>query len=168
MPQFDGAALQHCLHSLLVDAIQAMEGAGRTVCDFPDALPWEFTMDMARQVWDKARHVDIFMQLPAHVEGDLGEPLETAMAWRCAWAQTPEERVAGVDRGLTGLSCDRFAQLMELARQIGDPMIERALDCVLADDLTHVRIGSKWLRGLPADAPERLRKTFEFQQSLAE
>ena len=47
-------------------------------------------------------------------------------------------------------------------------MIERALDCVLADDLTHVRIGSKWLRGLPADAPERLRKTFEFQQSLAE
>ena len=168
MPQFDAAMLRHRIHGLLVGAMQAMEGAGRTVCDFPDTLPWEFTMDMARQVWDKARHVDIFMQLLAHVEGDLGEPLETATPWRCASAQTPAERVAGVDRGLTGLSHDRLAQLIELVSKIGDPIIERALDFVLADDLTHVRTVRQWLRELPADAPERLRKALECQQSIAE
>ena len=75
-------------------------------------------MDMARQVWDKARHVEIFLQLLAHVEGD--------------------------------------------------PVIERALDFVVADDLTHVRMVRKWLRKLPADAPERLRKALELQQSSAE
>ena len=118
MPQFDVAVLRHRIHGLLVDAMQAMEGAGRTVCDCPDALPWEFTMDMARQVWDKARHVDIFIQLLAHVEGD--------------------------------------------------PIIERALDFVGADEITHVRMSSTWLRELPADAPERLRKALEFQQRIAE
>ena len=75
-------------------------------------------MDMARQVWDTARHVEIFLQLLAHVEGD--------------------------------------------------PVIERALDFVVADDLTHVRLVRKWLHELPADAPERLRKALESQQSLAE
>lgn len=72
----DQAALQYCLHSLLTGAIQAMEMAGRTVCDCTDAMPWECAMDMARQVWDKARHVDIFMQLLAHVEGYIGETPE--------------------------------------------------------------------------------------------
>ena len=118
MPKFDVAALRHYLHGLLVSAIQAMEGAGRTVCDCTNGVPWECTMDMARQVWDKARHVEIFLQL--------------------------------------------------LARLEGDPLIEHALDYVMADDLTHARIVSQWLRELPADASERLRKAFEFQQSIAE
>src|SRR5438046_8056639 len=43
------------VHGILVGELQAMEGAGRTVFDFPDA-PWEFTMDMARQVGDESRH----------------------------------------------------------------------------------------------------------------
>jgi len=118
MPKFDVAALRHYLHGLLVSAIQAMEGAGRTVCDCTNGVPWECTMDMARQVWDTARHVEIFLQLLAHVEGD--------------------------------------------------PVIERALDFVVADDLTHVRLVRKWLHELPADAPERLRKALELQQSSAE
>ena len=116
MPKFDVAALRHRLHGLLVSAIQAMEGAGRTVCDCTNGVPWECTMDMARQVWDKARHVEISMQFLAHVEDG--------------------------------------------------PVIERALDVVVADDLTHVRIVKKWLRELPADAPERLRKALELQQRI--
>jgi uncharacterized ferritin-like protein (DUF455 family) len=76
--------------------------------------------------------------------------------------------VAGVNRGLEGLACDVFAQLLELAKKIDDPVIERALDFVLADEITHVRMGSKWLRELTANAPERLRKALEFQQSIDE
>ena len=107
------------IHGLMVGAIQAMEGAGRTVCDCTHEVPWEFTMDMARQVWDKARHVDIFLQLLAHIEGS-----------------------------------------------IGDPAIERAVDFMLADESMHVRMWSNWRRELPADAPERLRKALECQQSM--
>lgn len=156
------------LHGILVGEMQAMEGAGRTVCDFTDEVPWEFTMDMARQVWDESRHIDIFIKLLEHVDGYIGEYPETTILWRCACAQTPEERVAGVNRGLEGLACDVFAQLLELAKKIGDPILERALDYVLADEITHVRMGSKWLRELTAEAPERLRKALEFQQSIDE
>jgi len=47
------------LHGIFVGELQALEGAGRSLWDFPDA-PWEFKMNMARQCWDEARHVQIF------------------------------------------------------------------------------------------------------------
>src|SRR5262245_56095985 len=112
------AALQHRIHSLLTGVMQAMEGAGRTVCDCTAGVPWECTMDMARQVWDRARHVEIYLQLLVHVEDDAS--------------------------------------------------LARALDFVVADEMTHERLRSTWLRELPADAPERLRKALESQQHLAE
>ena len=91
-----------------------MEGAGRTVCDFPDA-PWEFAMDMARQVWDESRHVETYLGLLEHLGGRLGEFPETTILWRCACAEDAAARVAGVpgssfysapERGATKL---RFA-----------------------------------------------------------
>ena len=51
--------------------------------------------------------------------------------------------MAGVNRGLEGLACDVFNQLIHIARKIGDPIIERAVDYVLADEITHVRMGSR-------------------------
>ena len=63
------ALLQNGLHSLLVNTIQTMEETGRTVCDVTDAVPWEYTMDLARQVCDTSRHIEIFLKLLEHVEG---------------------------------------------------------------------------------------------------
>ena len=89
-------------HGIMVGEMQAMEGAGRTVYDFPDA-PWEFTMDMARQVWDESRHVEIYIRLLEHLGGYIGEYPETTILWRCACAEDAAARVAGVNRGLEGL-----------------------------------------------------------------
>jgi hypothetical protein len=58
-------SIKERVHGILVGELQAMEGAGRSVYDFPDA-PWEFTMDMARQVWDESRHVEIYLRLLEH------------------------------------------------------------------------------------------------------
>jgi hypothetical protein len=41
---------------------------------------------------------------------------------------------------------------------MGDPIIERAVDYVLADEITHVRMGSKWMRKLTDGDPERLQR----------
>ena len=48
--------LQMRMHGIFVGELQALEGAGRSLWDFPDA-PWEFKMNMARQCWDEARRV---------------------------------------------------------------------------------------------------------------
>ena len=50
-----------------------MEETGRTVCDVTNTGPWECTMDLARQVWDTSRHVEIFLKLLERVEGYSGE-----------------------------------------------------------------------------------------------
>jgi uncharacterized ferritin-like protein (DUF455 family) len=160
-------SIRERVHGILVGELQAMEGAGRTVYDFPDA-PWEFTMDMARQVWDESRHVEIYLGLLAYLGGYVGEFPETTILWRCACAEDAAARVAGVNRGLEGLACDVFNQLIHIARKIGDPIIERAVDFVLADEITHVRMGSKWLTELTRDDPERRRRAVEFQESIDE
>src|SRR5262244_946337 len=140
-------SIRERVHGILVGELQAMEGAGRTVYDFPDA-PWEFTMDMARQTWDESRHVEIYIRLVEHLGGCIGEFPETTILWRCACAEDAAARVAGVNRGLEGLACDVFNQLVHIARRMGDPILERAVDFVLADEITHVRMGSKWLTRL--------------------
>jgi len=153
------------VHGIFVGELQAMEGAGRSVYDFPEA-PWEFTMDMARQVWDESRHVEIYLGLLGHLDGYVGEFPETTILWRCACAEDAAARVAGVNRGLEGLACDVFNQLIHIAGKIGDPIIERSVDYVLADEITHVRMGSKWLNKLTEGDPERRRRAIEFQESI--
>src|SRR5512145_2721216 len=160
-------SIKERMHGILVGELQAMEGAGRTVCDFPDA-PWEFTLDMARQVWDESRHVEIYLALLAHLGGYVGEFPESTILWRCACAQDAAARVAGVNRGLEGLACDVFNQLIHIARKIGDPVLERAVDFVLADEITHVRMGSRWLNELTKGDPERRRRAIEFQETIDE
>ncbi len=154
-------------HGIMVGEMQAMEGAGRTVYDFPDA-PWEFTMDMARQVWDESRHLEIYLRLLEHLGGYPGEFPETTILWRCACAEDAAARVAGVNRGLEGLACDVFNQLVHIARKMNDPILERAVDFVLADEITHVRMGSKWLTKLTEGDPERRRRAVEFQETIDE
>src|SRR6266446_551647 len=160
-------SIKERVHGIMVGELQAMEGAGRSVYDFPDT-PWEFTMDMARQVWDESRHVEIYVRLLEHLDGYIGEFPETTILWRCACAEDAAARVAGVNRGLEGLACDVFNQLVHIARKIGDPVIERAVDFVLADEITHERMGSRWLTKLTEGDPERRRKAIEFQETIDE
>jgi uncharacterized ferritin-like protein (DUF455 family) len=160
-------SIRERVHGILVGEIQAMEGAGRTVCDFPDA-PWEFTLDMARQVWDESRHVEIYLGLVEHLGGYPGEFAENTILWRCACAEDAAARVAGVNRGLEGLACDVFNQLVHIARKIGDPVLERAVDFVLADEITHVRMGSRWLNELTKGDPDRRQRAIAFQESIDE
>ena len=114
--------LRNGLHNFLVYTIQTMEETGRTVCDVTNTGPWEGTMDLARQVWDKSRHVETFLKLLERVEGYSREYPETT-------AETSSAGLAG----------DALAQLIELAQKMGDPVMERALDFVLADANTWVR-----------------------------
>jgi uncharacterized ferritin-like protein (DUF455 family) len=144
-----------------------MEAAGRTLFDFPDA-PWEFQLDMARQVWDESRHAEIFQHLLEYMGAQPGDYAETEVLWRCTQAEDPAARIAGINRGLEGLACDVFEQLIRIAQKNGDPVIERAVDYVLADEITHVRMGSKWMRKLCEGDPERLKRAQEFQENIDE
>lgn len=151
------------MHGIFVGELQALEGAGRSLWDFPEA-PWEFKMNMARQCWDEARHVQIFEKLLAHVGGEVGMYAESTFLFEAACADDPALRVAGVNRALEGLACDVFRDNIEFARQTGDALMEQSMDYVLADELTHVRFGSEWVAEFCKDDPERLKKAREFRR----
>ena len=114
--------LRNGLHSLLVNTIQTLEETGRIVCDATNTGHWECTLDLARQVWDTSRHVEILLKLLERVEGYSGAYPETT-------AETASAELAD----------DTLARLIELAQKTGDADIERALDFVLADTNARVR-----------------------------
>ena len=151
------------LHGIFVGELQALEAASRTLWDFPDA-PWEFKLNMARQCWDEARHVQIYEKLIEHAGGAVGEFPENTFLFEVSCADDPVLRVAGVNRCLEGLACDAFRGLIEYGKAKGDDVIAQSVDYVLADELTHVRFGSDWVKQFTADDPERARAAREFQR----
>jgi hypothetical protein len=82
------------MHGIFVGELQALEGAARSLWDFPDA-PWEFKLNMARQCWDEARHVQIFEKLLTHLGGEPGMFPESTFLFECACSRRPTTRRCG-------------------------------------------------------------------------
>jgi uncharacterized ferritin-like protein (DUF455 family) len=157
--------IQLRMHGIFAGELQALEGAGRSLWDFPDA-PWEFKMNMARQCWDEARHVQIYEKLLDHVGGEPGMFPESTFLFECACSDDPAMRVAGVNRGLEGLACDVFRDMIRYAEEVGDEKMRQAIDYVLADELTHVRFGSDWVKEFTKGDPDYLKRTQDFRREV--
>ncbi|MEE2679305.1 MAG: DUF455 family protein [Myxococcota bacterium] len=153
------------MHGIFVGELQALEGAARSLWDFPDA-PWEFKMNMARQCWDEARHVQIFEKLLVHLGGKVGMFPESTFLFEAACSDDPAMRVAGVNRGLEGLACDVFRDMIRFAEKTDDAVMKQAVDYVLADEITHVRFGSEWVREFTDGDPEHFKRTQEFRREV--
>ena len=153
------------VHGILVGELQALEGAARSLWDFPEA-PWEFKMNMARQAWDEARHVQIQEKILAHVGGEIGQYPESTFLFEAACSEDPAMRVAGVNRGLEGLACDVFRDMIRYGEAAGDETMTQAMDFVLADEITHVRFGSEWVKEFTKADPEYLKRTQDFRREV--
>ena len=158
------------MHGIMVGEIQALEGAGRTAHDFEagdgsgDTIPFELKLDMARQAWDEARHVEISAKLGDWMGTELGEFQENTVLFEAACSNDPVLRLAGVNRALEGLAIDVFTQMKEFGDLAGDPYLEFCEDWMLADEVTHVKMGSDWLRKVTEKDPDRRTKALEFQR----
>jgi uncharacterized ferritin-like protein (DUF455 family) len=156
------------MHGIFVGEIQALEGAGRTCFDFdtgsaPDQVPFQLKLDMARQCWDEARHCEISVKLAEWMGTEIGEFAESAFLFEASCNPDPVLRLTGVNRALEGLAIDVFNTMREFGNLSGDPVLEFCEDWMLADEVTHVKMGSDWLRRLTADDPERRKRALEFQ-----
>jgi uncharacterized ferritin-like protein (DUF455 family) len=153
------------MHGIFVGEIQALEGAGRTAFDYQDGeVPFELKLDMARQCWDEARHCEISVMLADHMGGDLGEYTEFTTLFEAACHDDPVFRLAGVNRALEGLAIDVFSMMRDFGKEMSDPVMFFCEDWMLADEVTHVKMGSKWLREVTAKDPDRRDKALEFQK----
>ena len=157
------------MHGIFVGEIQALEGAGRTCWDFetgdgPSDAPFALKLDMARQCWDEARHCEISVKLSEWMGTVVGEFSENTFLYEAACNPDPVLRLTGVNRALEGLAIDVFNTMREFGIQAGDPVLEFCEDWMLADEVTHVKMGSDWLRRLTESDPERRARALEFQR----
>jgi uncharacterized ferritin-like protein (DUF455 family) len=164
------------MHGIFMGEVQALEGAGRTCWDFKTAgdassagsdapeVPFELKLDMARQCWDEARHTEISCKLSDHMGTELGEFAEGTFLYEAACNPDPVLRLTGVNRALEGLAIDVFNTMREFGDVSGDPVLEFCEDWMLADEVTHVKMGSDWLRKLTEKDPERRERALEFQR----
>ena len=121
---------------------------------------------MARQCWDESRHVEISVKLGDWMGTEIGEYSEATFLYEAACAPDPILRLCGVNRALEGLAIDVFNTMKEFGDLSGDPVLEFCEDWMLADEVTHVKMGSDWLRRLTADDPERRERALEFQRTV--
>jgi uncharacterized ferritin-like protein (DUF455 family) len=155
------------MHGIFVGEIQALEGAGRTAFDYTTAeTPFAMKLDMARQCWDEARHVEISLKLGDHMGMGVGTFSESVTLFEAACHPDPVFRLAGVNRALEGLAIDVFTTMRDFAVEMDDPVLEFCEDWMLADEVTHVKMGSTWLRELTKDDKERQTRALEFQRTV--
>jgi uncharacterized ferritin-like protein (DUF455 family) len=159
------------MHGIFVGEIQALEGAGRTCFDFDtgdgrEEVPFAMKLDMARQCWDEARHVEISCQLSFHMGSEIGEFGEGTMLYEAACNADPVLRLTGVNRALEGLAIDVFTTMKNFGTTLDDPVLQFCEDWMLADEVTHVKMGSDWLRKLTVNDPERQKNALEFQRAV--
>jgi uncharacterized ferritin-like protein (DUF455 family) len=162
------------MHGIFVGEMQALEGAGRTCFDFEvgkgiedtTEVPFELKLDMARQCWDEARHCEISVKLGDWMGTEIGEYGEQVFLYEAACAPDPLLRLTGVNRALEGLAIDVFNTMREFGEVAGDPVLEFCEDWMLADEVTHVKMGSDWLRRLTENDKERRDQALEFQRTV--
>ncbi|MEY2552533.1 MAG: hypothetical protein QOC57_393 [Ilumatobacteraceae bacterium] len=159
------------MHGIFVGEIQALEGAGRTCFDFDlgegrDQAPFGLKLDMARQCWDEARHVEISVKLGEHMGSEIGEFAEQTLLYEAACNPDPVLRLTGVNRALEGLAIDVFKTMRDFGTALSDPVLAFAEDWMLADEVTHVKMGSDWLRRLTAQDPQRQKDALDFQKAV--
>jgi uncharacterized ferritin-like protein (DUF455 family) len=162
-------AARTLMHGIFVGEIQALEGAGRTCYDFEvgdgeDDVPFALKLDMARQCWDEARHCEISVKLSEWMGTEIGEFGENAFLFQAACNPDPVLRLTGVNRALEGLAIDVFNTMKDFGDLAGDPVLEFCEDWMLADEVTHVKMGSDWLRKLTVNDKERQKRALEFQR----
>lgn len=114
--------------------------------DLGNAEPWEFHMEMTRQLWDEARHA---------MMGEIGFASQnidwTDIPINFTWSKnlntqlTPRERhgvLFFIEQGLMPKTGKRYE--WEVATESGDPLAKLFQDFDWADEVLHAQIGRRW------------------------
>ena len=135
-------------HQLLYGEVETTDRMGKMLAEFPE-LPWEMRLELAHQMWDEARHIEIVAKV---VEEELGGELgfgPWSLVWW--WMQNEDDPL----RRLTVTNCWAERDLMRTLRRWRREAEEQGLhriadlcDYLQADERMHVRLATDWIRKL--------------------
>jgi hypothetical protein len=146
---------RHKFHQLLYGEVETTDRMGKMLAEFPD-LPWEMRMELAHQMWDEARHIEIVAKaVEDELGGELGYGPWSLLWW---WMQNdpdPLKRLTVTNSWAEANLMHTLRQWRNQAEQRGYDRIAELADYLQADERTHVKLGTDWIRQLTEESPAR-------------
>src|SRR5215204_5408509 len=141
-------------HQLLYGEVETTDRMGKMIAEFPD-LPWEMRMELAHQMWDEASHIEVVAKV---CEEELGATLGYG-PWPLAWwwmqnESDPLRRISVTNSWAERNLMQTLREWRENAEERGYTRIAELCDYLQADELTHVRLATDWIRKMTDDRPE--------------
>ena len=145
---------RHKFHQLLYGEVETTDRMGKMLAEFPE-LPWEMRMELAHQMWDEARHIEIVAKA---CEEELGAKLGYG-PWPLAWwwmqnETDPLRRISVTNSWAEANLMNTLRQWRIQAEKRGYQRIAELSDYLQADELMHVKLGTNWIRKLTEKRPE--------------
>jgi hypothetical protein len=144
---------RHKFHQLLYGEVETTDRMGKMLAEFPD-LPWEMRMELAHQMWDEARHIEIVAKaVEEELGGELGYGPWTLVWW---WMQNdpdPLKRITVTNSWAEANLMNTLRQWRTEAEKRGYTRIAELADYLQADERTHVRLATDWIQKLTEDDP---------------
>ena len=151
MHEYEGTgelARREMVHRHMSNEMTSLDIAAQCLAEFPEA-PWELRLELARQCWDEARHVEALLRRLFELGGHKGEFPVSVFEWSvtCAIDDLPG-RLVTQNRTFEAGAMDVVGGLGRSVREMGDEETARVLDAILADEIQHVRFANRWIRKL--------------------
>lgn len=142
-----------CKRTLEMDVPEAM---ARMIVE-AEGQPWQFYVDMCRQLWDEARHAmmgSVYFE-NSNIDWRREIPLHPGFSLRLNLHMTANEAHAAlytIEQSLMPATTGKKYE-WETAAEAADPLARLFQDYDWADEVLHVRIGRDW--GIPRSGMSR-------------
>jgi hypothetical protein len=135
---------RHFFHALMDAELCAAELMARNSHEHPE-LPWDFHVDMARQVWDEVRHARLhYVLMPTELGCSWGDYPVGFSYFRSVYARGLLDRLALFNSTSEQKAMWRHSHRRKVLVERGQEQIAKVFDYLLADEVPHVHNGARW------------------------
>jgi hypothetical protein len=140
----DADEQKHFFHGLMDAELCAAELMARNSHEHPE-MPWDFHVDMARQVWDEIRHAEIHDRLMAtELDCHWGDYPIGFGYFKSIYALDLLARLALFNGTSEQKAMWRHSHRRKVLIELGQTTVARVFDYLLADEVPHVHNGVRW------------------------
>lgn len=154
------------IHDLINGEFITVERLGRMLAEFPEQ-PWEMRFEIAKQVWDEARHGETLIRRLREFGAGFGDYPLNYWGWEVDVNRPdPLERLAISNTVFESEASKYMNHWIAAAHKTGDEESARLLEFLLMDEVTHVQLGRKWIDELTKNDPDRRKRVLEFPEHI--
>jgi Protein of unknown function (DUF455) len=135
---------RHFFHALMDAELCAAELMARNSHEHPQ-MPWDFHVDMARQVWDELRHAKLhYILMPTELGCRWGDFPVGFSYFKSVYAFDLLGRLALFNGTSEQKAMWRHSHRRAVLVERGQEQVAKVFDYLLADEVPHVHNGSRW------------------------